>query len=68
MTQADAITSIVMSVGNPAKVPQLLTQDNDSYVVVFFRDIEGSVYAVKRAYVVDKDGDIVFKKAIFEFL
>jgi hypothetical protein len=68
MNQADATTSIINSVGNSAKVPKLLTQDNDSYIVVFFRDIEGSVYAVKRAYIVDNDGDIVFKKAVFEFL
>ena len=68
MTVVEARESVVKSVGNSPKIQQLITQDSDSYVVVFFRDIEGSAYAVKRAYVIDREGDFGFKKATFEFL
>jgi hypothetical protein len=68
MSSAEVIASVTKSVGLSTKIGALLTEDSASYVVVFYHDIEGSAYAVKRAYVIDKDGDIAFKKASFEIL
>ena len=69
MNQQEAIESMRKSYPGIDKInSDLLPHDKKSYVVVFYRDIEGAVYAVKRPYRIDDDGDIGFSTSTFIIL
>lgn len=46
---------------------QLIDMGEKSYILLVFRDIEGRVYAVKRHFQIDKDGDAQHESSSMHF-
>ncbi len=66
LTQKEVVDSTTASFPNATKIDgDLLDHADESYSVIFFKDIEESVYCVKRAFYTDEDGDTILRKPQF---
>ncbi len=69
LNQQEAVESMRKSFPGIVKINEdLLKHEKLSYVIVFYRDIEGAAYAVKRPYLLDEDGDLRMTTSSFMIL
>jgi len=69
LSQIEAVDSLAKDYPGIAGIDvRLLKHEDVSYVLVLYRDIEGAVYAVKRAFNLNAEGDLIMGSSDFTIL